>query len=174
MHGETVKNGFGFGVNWKMAVVYGALLACAFMPVGEIMQRASAVLLERIRGGTPPEVQPVVEAMKHSSAVWDRLALAFMALILAPISEEILFRGILYPTVKRYNYPRLALWGTSLLFAAIHVNLLTFVPLFLFAIALTLLYRHTGNLVAPITAHAVFNLLNFIKFLIFESLGPKP
>ena len=49
--------------------------------------------------------------------------------LLAPVAEELLFRGILYPAIKQAGFPRLALWGTSLLFAAMHMNLVTFVPL---------------------------------------------
>jgi len=171
-HGEAFRNAFGFTVNWKMAVLFGVLAACAFMPVGELLQMASSKFLSQLN--MTPEVQPAVEAMKNSSALFDRIILAVVAILLAPLGEEILFRGILYPTIKRYGFPRLALWGTSLLFAAIHVNLLTFVPLFLFAMVLGLLYQKTGNLLAPITAHAMFNVLNFVKFLIFEASMKNP
>jgi membrane protease YdiL (CAAX protease family) len=41
------------------------------------------------------------------------------------------------------------------------VNLVTFVPLLVLALALTLVYEKTGNLLAPITTHAMFNALNF-------------
>jgi uncharacterized protein len=142
------------------------------MPVGELLQIASAKLLSHLN--VTPEVQPAVEAMKNSAALLDRIVLGAVAIVLAPLGEEVLFRGILFPTIKRYGFPRIALWGTSLLFAAIHLNLLTFVPLFLFAMLLALLYQHTGNLLAPITAHAMFNVLNFVKFLIFESSLTKP
>ena len=37
------------------------------------------------------------------------------------------------------------------------MNAPTFVPLFVFALALTWLYERTDNLLAPITAHALFN-----------------
>jgi membrane protease YdiL (CAAX protease family) len=143
------------------------VLACLFLPVGELLQRASMEVIARL--GFHPEVQPAVEALKKSPAWLDRVAMAVVAVLLAPLAEELLFRGILYPALKRAGFRRLALWGTSFLFALIHLNLVTFVPLLLFALTLTLLYERTGNLLAPITAHALFNILNFVKFLLFES-----
>jgi membrane protease YdiL (CAAX protease family) len=81
-----------------------------------------------------------------------------------------LFRGILYPAVKQFGYPRLALWSTSLLFAAIHMNAVTFVPLATLALILTALYEWTDNLLAPIAAHVLFNALNF-AMLLMQQVG---
>ena len=166
-HAETWRNAFGLPSRPAMAMLLGGLVACAFLPFGELLQRGSMETISRF--GVQPESQAAVEALKTSSAWLDRVALAVVAVILAPIAEEILFRGVLYPAIKRGGFPWLAFWGTSLLFALIHVNLITFVPLLLFSLLLTLLYERTGNLLAPMTAHAMFNLLNFAKFLWLES-----
>jgi len=83
-----------------------------------------------------------------------------MAIVLAPVGEELLFRGLLYPWIKQAGFPRMALWGTAILFAAIHINLVLFVPLLVLALALTALYEWSDNLLAPIVAHSVFNALN--------------
>ena len=87
------------------------------------------------------------------------------AIVLAPLVEEILFRALLYPTIKELGYPRMALFGTALLFAAIHGSLMTMLPLFFLALAWTLLYEKTNTLLAPIVAHSVFNAVNFFMFL---------
>jgi len=166
-HGETWASAFGFAEHTNRAILFGVLLACLFLPVGELLQRASLEVIARL--GFNPEVQPAVEALKKSTAWLDRSAMAVVAVLLAPLAEELLFRGILYPAIKRAGFRRLALWGTSFLFALIHMNLVTFAPLLLFALTLTLLYERTGNLLAPITAHAVFNILNLVKFLVLES-----
>ena len=88
--------------------------------------------------------------------------------LLSGIAEELFFRGMLYPAIKQAGFPRLAVWGVSLLFALVHFNLVSFVPLFVLAILLTLLYEHTDNLLAPIAAHALFNALNFGMLYLFE------
>lgn len=166
-HGETWHSAFGLPLRPGLAILYGALAACAFLPLGELLQRGSMEIISRF--GFHPEAQAAVLALKNSSECLDRVALAVVAMVLAPIAEELLFRGILYPAIKRGGFPRLALWGTSLLFALIHMNLITFVPLLLFALMLALLYERTGNLLAPLTAHALFNILNFAKFLWLEA-----
>jgi membrane protease YdiL (CAAX protease family) len=109
-----------------------------------------------------PEEQQAVQTLQLASTWLPRLALAVVTILLAPVAEEILFRGILYPWIKEAGFPRLALWGNALLFAAVHANLMTFMPLTVLALALTFLYEKTDNLLAPIATHAVFNGMNFI------------
>jgi len=85
-----------------------------------------------------------------------------------PAAEEMLFRGLLYPWIKKAGFPKLAFWGSSLLFALIHLNLMTFLPLFVLALILTALYEKTNNLLAPITAHTLFNAVNLVMLYISE------
>jgi membrane protease YdiL (CAAX protease family) len=92
-----------------------------------------------------------------------------MAVLVAPIVEEILFRGILYPAIKQIGFPRLAAISTAIIFALFHVNLVTFASLTAVALGLIFLYEYTDNLLAPIIAHAVFNTSNVL--MIFLSSG---
>ena len=85
--------------------------------------------------------------------------------MIAPVAEEFIFRGMLFPFIRQLGYPKLAWFGVSFLFALIHTNVPTFVPLFVLALALTWLYERTDNLLAPITAHALFNAANYIVLL---------
>ena len=83
------------------------------------------------------------------------------AIVVAPLAEEMLFRGTLYPTAKQVGFPRAALWGTSILFGLSHLNAMAFVPLTLFAAMLAGLYELTDNLMAPVMAHCALNAINF-------------
>jgi membrane protease YdiL (CAAX protease family) len=69
---------------------------------------------------------------------------------------------MLYPFIKQLGWPKLAWIGVSLLFALIHVNAPTFLPLFVFALAQTWLYERTDNLLAPVAAHSLFNGANLV------------
>jgi uncharacterized protein len=89
-----------------------------------------------------------------------------------PVAEEMLFRGLLYPTVKEIGYPRLAWWGSALLFAVAHANLVALIPLIWVALALTWLYEKTDNLLAPVVAHALFNGVNF-TLICFDRISPS-
>jgi membrane protease YdiL (CAAX protease family) len=162
------RDAFGLGNNWKRAVLGGTIFAVLFLPIGLGLQLITATLLLRFH--IQPGEQPAVRALREIESAADIAALACVAVLLAPLAEELLFRGILYPAIKRIGFRRLALWGSSLLFAAIHLNFLTFVPLLLLSLGLTLLYENTDNLLAPITAHAFFNTLNFVMFFSGEML----
>lgn len=83
--------------------------------------------------------------------------MAFAAVIAAPICEEIVFRGYLYPLLKKFGGITAAMFCTSLVFAAAHGHLTAIVPLFVFGVVLVLLYEKTGSLWAPIAAHFCFN-----------------
>jgi len=105
--------------------------------------------------------QTTVTAVQTAQGLLPQMGLAVIAILLAPAAEELLFRGILYPFLKQWGHPRMALWATSLLFGAAHFNLVTFVPLAFFGAALAWLYERTGNLLASFLAHSLFNLANY-------------
>jgi membrane protease YdiL (CAAX protease family) len=165
------KEAFGLGNNRRQAIMLGVILACLFLPVGMGLQWLSAqVMIHLPRLQLKPQEQESVQTLQLAVTWFNRVALGAVTIVLAPVAEEMLFRGILYPAIKQAGFPRLALWGTAFLFAAIHMNLVTFVPLTVLALGLTLIYERTDNLLAPITAHAMFNAMNFV--ILYSSLGP--
>ena len=117
------------------------------------------------RLGMNPATETAVELLENAKSVWFRVYLAGFAVVLAPVAEEFIFRGMLFPFLKRLGLPWLAWFGVSALFALIHCNAVSFLPLLLLALALTWLYDQTGNLLAPITAHALFNAINLVLLL---------
>jgi membrane protease YdiL (CAAX protease family) len=80
----------------------------------------------------------------------------FISVLVAPIIEELVFRGTLYPAwASRWGWFPSAIL-TSALFAAIHS---TFVPQFVGSLLFIGLLRRTGSLRACIVAHAAFNFI---------------
>ena len=77
--------------------------------------------------------------------------------VIAPVCEEFLFRGLFYPTFKRYLRAGPSALLTSALFSAFHVNLAAFPSLFLLALCFVIAYEATGSLLVPMTMHALFN-----------------
>ena len=171
-HGATWSEAFGLGHERRRAVLLGLLVAMAFLPLAWLLQMAIAGLLSLLHVNANTQV--AVQALQDAPTWVQRLPLGIVAIVLAPPAEEMLFRGLLYPFVKRAGFPRLALWGTSLLFALVHQNLVSFVPLILLALLLTWLYERTDNLLAPIAAHSVFNTLNFVALQIFDQTWSQP
>ncbi len=150
------REAFGFKTpGLARALLWGFIVAACFSPIGQGMNELCARGLEKLNVHFQNE--QAVETLQQAAPGFNRIYLIFFAVVIAPVAEESLFRGILYPTIKQYGYPRAALWGTSFLFAVIHHSLTAFLPLMLFAIVLTLLYEKTNNLLACIIAHSLFN-----------------
>lgn len=159
--------GLGFGLPGKLrAVILGIFTGFFILPVAWILQQICAQIMTWFH--IEPETQELVQKLQNDGIpLSHQIYFCIVAIVLAPIAEEIIFRGIIYPTIKKTGYPKLALWGTSLLFAAIHINALSFIPLLILGAVLALLYEKTGNLITPILTHSVFNTANFL-LLIFE------
>jgi len=153
---------FGFSSTRQLSAVLMALgVTCIVLPIAWYLGILSVQVMEMFRLRAVP--QPSVQVLQTTVAAGPQVFLAFLAVVVAPVTEELLFRGILYPFVKQRGFPRLALWGTAVLFGALHLNLMTFVPLTFLGLVLAWLYDTTDNLLAPIFAHSLFNLANFFR-----------
>lgn len=166
--GTNWVEAFGLGRNTGRAIVYGVMAASIFLPIGWALQFGSTEILKFVPGGKPVE-QEAVQVLRTATTLGDRVISGLATIVLAPIAEELLFRGILFTWIRQLGYERTALWFTSIFFAALHYNRATFVPLVLLAIILAKLYERTGNLLASIAAHSFFNTLNFTLLFIQES-----
>ncbi|MEM9237326.1 MAG: type II CAAX endopeptidase family protein [Verrucomicrobiota bacterium] len=114
--------------------------------------------LDWLSGGDVDEArQDVVKAFTETQDMALLAMLAFLAVVVAPLSEEVLFRGYLYPVCKRFMGRWAGVIFSSLVFAAVHNNAQALIPLFVLAILLTLAYEWTGSIWAPIGMHTLFN-----------------
>ena len=160
-HGLNATTAFGFRNAPTRSVSRALLVMLIVIPLCFVVMQLMAMLMQKCLGIVPPE-QPTVGFLKHHPPLWQTLLLGFAAVVLAPVVEELLFRGVFYTFLKQRGFPGLALWGTSILFGIIHLNLGALVPLICLALIWTRLYERTGNLLAPITAHVMFNAVNFL------------
>ena len=145
-------------IGWALLATV-VCLVCA-----QLLGRFSGWLIETV-SGEEPALQTTVELLRESSSPFRLLYMGLVTVVMAPIAEELLFRGVLYPAVLQHQGRLVAMAGTSAVFGLIHANLLTMLPLFAIAMVLTVLYERTRNLLAPILAHALFNLANFLMLL---------
>lgn len=163
---RTWRAAFGFDHAPERAALTAVVGLMVVAPAVYGLHAALAALMQWVGWEASP--QSSIELLLQSGT-GGRIAIAFFAVILAPIVEELLFRGLFFPLLRDAGLPRLAWFGTALLFGLIHANATAFVPLSLLGLFLTWLYQRTGNLLAPMTAHALFNLLPFVLL----SLGVK-
>lgn len=207
-HQTDWATAFGFNsAGQKRAVLLAVGAAVLVVPIASLMGYLSARVMTLFH--VEPVAQKAVTTLQSAVEVGPQIYFGFMAVAAAPIAEELLFRGILYPTFKklfwrahlprtarrlryglypwlrrrgwrqqalwvrgrvcaglRRGWPCYAVFSSSLLFGAVHLNTMTFVPLTFLALVLTWLYETTDNLLAPILAHSLFNTANFFSLIL--------
>jgi membrane protease YdiL (CAAX protease family) len=87
---------------------------------------------------------------------------AISAVLLAPVVEEVVFRSLLFQSVRRKLGLAAAMVIQALVFAYIHLEVVGNPPAIVGLVALALwlagAFHRTGSLVVPVTAHATYNL----------------
>lgn len=160
-HQVDWRDALGFrNKNWLPALSLGLALALVILPIALPLQSLSISLMDKI--GWKPQSEIAVTLITGASSCAAGIYLGIFAIVIAPVAEEFIFRGILFPFLKQHGMPRTAWFGLNLFFAFIHADAAIFIPLFVFSLALTWLYEKTDNLLAPIFAHALFNAANLL------------
>ncbi len=75
---------------------------------------------------------------------------------IAPLAEELLYRGILFSALRRHLSPQIAAATSALIFAALHFEPITIPPLAVMGFFLAISFYKTETLWTPILIH-VFN-----------------
>lgn len=175
-HGTNWRAGFGFRVDrLGRAASFALAGVLVALPIALGLQYLSSLGLEGLHQqlvthdiqsvDLQPQPQQLVQTLQQTESRPQRIFFGLVAIVFAPVVEELIFRGILYPAIKQRGHPQLALWGTSLFFALTHANMATFIPLTFFALVLVFLYERTGTLLAPILTHSLFNTANFFALV---------
>ncbi|MGY8671912.1 MAG: CPBP family intramembrane glutamic endopeptidase [Verrucomicrobiia bacterium] len=163
-HGLTWRAAFGLGDGGVgRALLHGLWIGLLIAPLIMAMQAGCQWLFTQAEVAAPRQdtVNTLVEAVR-----WDQqFYFAMIAIVFAPLMEEVVFRGVLYPALKFRGHRIAALWGTALFFALMHGNALSFVPLTVLGLAFVALYEWKGNLLISIVAHSTFNAVNFILII---------
>ena len=113
--------------------------------------------------------QILVDTLEHSGSSLQIGMISLLAVVLAPVSEELLFRGVLYLPVRSRIGSVGAGLVVSVLFAAVHWNLAGLVHLFILALLLTALLEATGSMIVPILVHSVHNCASLAIILVTRS-----
>ena len=131
----------------------------AFLPVIFIMSFLCKIMLFEYE-----EQKLVVEIKKNFNN--NLFFNFFLIIIVAPIIEEIVFRGLFYKTLKNFIPFVQASIISSLIFAIIHENILSLTILFLLSLYLTWIYERTNSILYSILTHSIFNFLNLLLIYI--------
>jgi len=143
-HGRLRRVGVGLLLAWAaLPFVFGAF---------ELVQRL---------GGE--STQEVIDVLQRRGRGW--VGLLFIAGVVAPIVEEVGFRGLLYPALRQWRGPRVATVATALAFALVHWPATTWAPLAILACFLAYGVEATGSILPAIAGHMAFNALTLLQLL---------
>jgi hypothetical protein len=152
----------GFGLRLKtiprdLAASFTHLLAVwPLMAAMFIATSAAGRLLEGPDFEMPKH--DTLEVMAEHPQVSLQVLLAFLAVVVAPLIEETVFRGLFQTMIRSYlGRPWLAIIITSILFAMVHANLSHWPALFALALGMGYAYEKSGSLFRPIFMHVFFN-----------------
>jgi len=157
-----LRRGLGLSArHWLWDAARAALTYLLILPI-------CRGLLELASWALPPDlVKPhdLFVYMEQVGAGWRVLAVVSAA-VLAPLAEELFFRGLLQSMIRQYTgRPWVAIVLASLFFVAVHIPLWHTLPaLFALSIALGYNYERCGRLLSPILVHALFNTIVLVEW----------
>lgn len=104
----------------------------------------------------PQEYADTIRELKPRGAFEFVVTLLGLCFIV-PISEEIVFRGMIQRIFSRNMGPVIGVLLAGALFGAVHLNAHLLISITVFGWFLGYLFETTGNLIYPMVAHAIFN-----------------
>jgi len=151
------------GCTWQAAIGKGVLYGFAAIPVVTLVSFAVLEIGNRL--GLDMDSQDVFTWLQDPTfSISVRAALIFFAVVVAPISEELLFRGILLPALMKGRDFAFAALLCSFYFALIHLHGPSLLSLMTLGIMFSAGYAATGSILTPIVMHTVFNLNGVLLF----------
>ena len=107
-------------------------------------------------------VTPLSEIIDATDSVWLFAIFLALAILAAPLIEEIIFRGYFFYIISRAKGERFAIYVISLVFAFLHVgqywgDWAAIVMVMLLGFALTMLRAWSGTTLASVIAHYAYN-----------------
>lgn len=167
LRGRRVSWAAAFGIEPRRLVrCVGAGILCyvAAVPVLTVSGLVYRLALTAI--GYEASPQHVVSVfLGPDRPLWLQLLIGTVAVVVAPFAEEVIFRGVALPLLSKRLPLSTAICAVSALFAALHFHIPSLVPLFVIAVAFSLAYIYSGNILVPIVMHAVFNAVSLAVFL---------
>ena len=115
--------------------------------------------------GYTPELQEIAQRISADSNK-DLFLLALTPIILVPIIEEIIFRGLIHRSLRDISKPVYAAIISAALFALVHGEVRAMPQLFVLGLIFSYAYEKTDSLAVPALLHAFNNFLTIV-FLLF-------
>jgi membrane protease YdiL (CAAX protease family) len=141
------KGGVGAAAIWVVGGLAGGLLVVL-----------GAELVQATLFGLPEAPQHALDLFQKLRSPFETVAFAATAGLLAPLVEEVLFRGFLFRNLRDVMGGWLACLVSGLAFALVHLDAGRILPLAALGAWLAYLFERSGSLAVPIGVHGLWNL----------------
>lgn len=145
-----------FRPEWTTVFRYAAGTLLVALPLLTVLSVGWTELLRLF--GLPDEPQDLIARFSETKSGLVIAGMLLVACVLAPLSEELMFRAGLYRFVRQKIGRLPALLISSVCFGILHGNWAGFLPLATLGMLLALVYEATGSLRVIVIAHGLFNL----------------
>ena len=158
----------GFGLNIRTIVKDFFMGFVNLLAVWPLMMAAitMTMLVAKLISGQEYEMQQhqQLEMITEYTQLPLRIMIVFVAVVIAPLLEEMLFRGFIQTTIRSFFGIRNSAWpaiaASSVFFAIMHANPGHWPALFVLGVCLGYSYEKSGSLFRPIFIHLFFNALS--------------
>lgn len=157
------------GIKWRFWLkksFKSVLFYLGFIPILAILTYISIIFCSIM--GIEPEPHRLVEILKEEKSIWYFSYLVIIAVFIAPIFEEIIFRSLIYQTLRKRIGIINAIIVSSVVFSLLHFNAAQFLPVLGLGILLCFIFEYTASLIPAIAIHILNNGLFLGLFLILK------
>ncbi len=125
-----------------------------------------AVVLRGMLGEVLPLASSVEELIGSPHSTGELIIYAVLVCVIAPIVEEIIFRGYVYAGIRRFLRPPQAMLLGGLIFWVVHFNPTALLVITLIGIMLCYLYERTRSLLPGMVAHGLHNAIVLVALVV--------
>jgi membrane protease YdiL (CAAX protease family) len=166
------KIGFAEGFRLRLKVATRGPISLIFAGIATWFAAVPLVLIASLigyklgsQGSSNPIIALVMEAARSGNPLSTLLFYLTLGVI-APFCEETLFRGFLYANLRRYMGVLPAVVISAGLFAAFHLDLGAFLPLFTLGALFAMVFEKTKSILPSMVAHGLWNSGTFTLLLL--------
>ena len=153
-------------LQWRLQPPLSAMTSAlaGWLMVTPVVMLTGWLLVQLV--GDPGGSNPLLELVLNSRDGVALGLLAFTAVVLAPLFEEVIFRGALLPVLAKRLGVRWGIVLSGLLFGLAHISIGELAPLTVLGIGLAILRISSGRLLPCVLMHALWNGITFVNLLL--------
>ena len=157
-----LTQGFQLTLNWQVTARQLSLIIGSAVGLILVLPMVGVVLTMLVGHPTISQNQASINQTLQGG-VLTQIAMVFLAVVIAPLIEETMFRGVVMNTWFKNNRYYADVLLSAVLFGVFHttadLSFVTVTPYVVMGAVFALIYRKTGNLVVNIYTHMLYNAI---------------